>query len=127
MSRVAEAFSQISNCKDIHLPPFVLNFKRLGDLVSVMAGVHVSDPTTFLEPYGSSKYILHIKSEYTNNLDSLIRLWKLESKASENKDTNECFYHSLSSFHQILIRKDNIFCNSQKVKGNALKVTLQVV
>ena len=37
MSKVAEAFPQISNCKDIHLPPYILNFKRLGDLVAVIS------------------------------------------------------------------------------------------
>ena len=82
----AEAFPMISKSKDIHPPPFVLSFKRIGDLVSVMAGVHVSDPTTFLEPFGSPKYMLHMRSEGLLNLDSLIRLRKLESRATEGKE-----------------------------------------
>lgn len=118
----------MSECIKIHLPPFVLNTRRLQDLVGTYCAAVYRHKQAIECPVASTRYSLHMGFNKDHTLKSILFLYDLERsrRRGANRDEKE-IYQAHHCFHQSLLQKDSIYSNVHQVKGNALHIRVTSV
>nr|QPZ88454.1 nucleocapsid protein [Soybean thrips bunya-like virus 9] len=112
----------VSESENIHLPPFVLNSKRLLEMAACLFPVSAKSVQSWVNPIGHPKYLLHGEAS-SGAANFLVDLYHMEKAAFDGRASlgmqRMDIYQSCYLLHQLLIGKGNIFSNTQKVTGNA--------
>lgn len=103
---------KISPNTNIHLPPHVLNYTRLQDMVGTICAVSALNLPSVNKPLYSPRHILHAARELDTTVKFLTQFYSLETLVQQTRPANEDdeeIKQSLHMFRQYLIQKRNLY------------------
>lgn len=117
----------LSACKNVHLPPFILNTSRIYDLVAAFGAFTTEDVrVNNSNKYGvSERYVLNLKRTGSMALGMITISWSLWHYSRGGAPAEGDIASAEHLLHQFLLRKTSPFQNTHQMGGNALNVTVE--
>nr|USZ80657.1 nucleocapsid protein [Sichuan tick nairovirus]USZ80659.1 nucleocapsid protein [Sichuan tick nairovirus]USZ80661.1 nucleocapsid protein [Sichuan tick nairovirus]USZ80664.1 nucleocapsid protein [Sichuan tick nairovirus] len=117
----------LSNCRDVHLPPFILNTSRVYDLVAAFGAFTTDDVrVNNVGQYGvSDRYVLNLKRSGPMALGMITISWSLWHYSKAGAPAEGDIASAEHLLHQFLLRKTSPFQNTHEMGGNALNVVIE--
>lgn len=114
----------ISDCTNVHLPPFVLSCARVSDMVAALGAFTVDDVrVNDVGRYAcSDRYILNLRRDENIGVAFLTLSWALWNFSRRGTPGDGAICSAEHLFHQFLLQKTSPFQNTHQVTGNALNV-----
>lgn len=114
----------ISDCTDVHLPPFVLSCARVSDMVAALGAFTIDDVrVNDVGRYAySDRYILNLRRDENIGVAFLTLSWAMWNFSRRGNPGEGAICSAEHLLHQFLLRKISPFQNTHQMTGNALDV-----
>lgn len=124
---VSKVMTVLSKSTEVHLPPWVMTPKRLYQMASIVCPFSLKNMTGSANNQAISvRYISNYNALDRYFFGFLVGLHGLEQRACELDGTSILNEISQAEYllHQALLGRLHVFSNTQKIRGNALKVRI---